>query len=571
MKPGWRFTLSATVTNEGDVNSRQTRVRYYRSTDSSISTSDTEIGMDWIGTLAPGGTEEESVSQTAPSTTTPLTYYYGACVEALTEESDATNNCSEAVEVTVIVRPDLELGFVNIIYQIPLVPGGTFSLSARIENEGDGEAAATTLRFYHSEDDTISSSDTEVGTVALEALAAGAIVHKQVVDLTAPSEAGSYYYGACVDAVPNESSTSNNCTRASTLDIPEPAPDLIAWVDSTTDGNPDPGGSFTLSATVRNRGALSAGETTLRYYRSTSRWTLDPSTDTAVGTDPVGALASAAKSEESIDLTAPAIPDSYFYYACVDSVTDENNTDNNCQFYSPVTVTVTAPNLQVGTPTVDDASPDTGGTFTLSARVTNAGTEQSAATTLRYYRSTDSTITTSDTEVGSDSVGALAAAGTSDQSIDLIAPSTAGTYYYGACVDSVTDESPTTDNCSLSVTVTATAPNLQVGTPSVDNATLGTGATFTLSATVTNAGDRASAAATLRWYRSTDSTISSADTEVGTDDVGALAAAGTSDQSIDLTAPSTTGTYYYGACVDPVTDESDTTDNCSTSVQVTVT
>ena len=30
------------------------------------------------------------------------------------------------------------------------------------------------------------------------------------------------------------------------------------------------------------------------------------------------------------------------------------------------------------------------------------------------------------------------------------------------------------------------------------------------------------------------------------------------------------GTYYYGACVDAVADESDTTNNCSPSVQVTV-
>ena len=39
---------------------------------------------------------------------------------------------------------------------------------------------------------------------------------------------------------------------------------------------------------------------------------------------------------------------------------------------------------------------------------------------------------------------------------------------------------------------------------------------------------------------------------------------------MDLTAPSTAWTYYYGACVDAVTDESDITKNCSTSVQVEV-
>ena len=33
--------------------------------------------------------------------------------------------------------------------------------------------------------------------------------------------------------------------------------------------------------------------------------------------------------------------------------------------------------------------------------------------------------------------------------------------------------------------------------------------------------------------------------QVGTDDVRALAASGTSSESITLTAPSTPGTYYY--------------------------
>ena len=119
-----------------------------------------------------------------------------------------------------------------------------------------------------------------------------------------------------------------------------------------------------------------------------------------------------------------------------------------------------APDLEVGTPSVDDASPYTGASFTLSATVTNTGDGQSASTTLRYYRSTDATITTSDTEVGTDSVDALAAAGTSEQSIDLTAPSAAGTYYYGACVDSVSGESDTSDNCSASVTITVSAAGI---------------------------------------------------------------------------------------------------------------
>jgi len=96
--------------------------------------------------------------------------------------------------------------------------------------------------------------------------------------------------------------------------------------------------------------------------------------------------------------------------------------------------------------------------FTLSVTVKNSGNGQAPSTTLRYYRSTDNNISTSDTQVGSDSVSVLEANLTSAESISLTAPTTAGTYYYGVCVDSVTNESDTGNNCSMAVSVTVTAP-----------------------------------------------------------------------------------------------------------------
>ena len=112
------------------------------------------------------------------------------------------------------------------------------------------------------------------------------------------------------------------------------------------------------------------------------------------------------------------------------------------------------PDLVIQTPSVSDSSPNAGGSFTFSATVRNQGNGLSASTTLRYYRSTDATISTSDTAVGTDAVDALTPAGTSDESISLTAPSTAGTYYYGACVDPVSGESNSQNNCSSAMRVT---------------------------------------------------------------------------------------------------------------------
>ena len=285
-------------------------------------------------------------------------------------------------------------------------------------------------------------------------------------------------------------------------------------------------------------------------------------------------LAASGTSAESIALTAPATSGTYYYGACVDAVQGESDTTNNCSAAVEVEVAEpTAPDLEVGTPTVDDASPETEESFTLSATVMNAGDGAASATTLRYYRSADATITTTDAQVGTDAVDELAASGTSAESIALTAPATSGTYYYGACVDAVQGESDTTDNCSAAVEVDVsepTAPDLQVGTPTVDDANLETGGLFTLSATVTNAGDGAAPATTLRYYRSADATITTTDAQVGTDAVDGLAASGTSAEAIALTAPSMAGTYYYGACVDAVSNESNTENNCSAATQLTV-
>ncbi len=241
-----------------------------------------------------------------------------------------------------------------------------------------------------------------------------------------------------------------------------------------------------------------------------------------------------------------------------------------------------APDLRVRAMLLDMKleTPRVGGQLRIKVQLENRGDTESADTTLRFFRSADSTITTSDTEVATAEVTSLEAGESRlEDWVDITAPSTEGTYYYGVCIDAVTDESDTTNNCYQSwfeVPVPLPRPDLVVQTPSVDDATLETGATFTLSATVANSGDWQSAGTTIRYYRSTDATITTGDTEVGTDQVDALLYPPSggqwirSSESIDQTAPSTVGTYYYGACVDAVIGESNTTNNCSSSVTVTV-
>ena len=555
------------------------------------------MGTDAVGALAAQGTGSESIALTAPSSPGP--YYYGACIAAVTDESDTTNNCSSSIEVTVLITqqqgvPDLVVGTLTITNNTPET-GESDYLFATVTNTGDGESAATTLRFYRSPDATITATDTEVGTDAVGALAAAGSL-RRATPVTAPAQGGTYYYGACVDAVTDESDMTNNCSPAVTVTVsgPEPslstvpqtAPDLVVLSPRVSNDRPAAGAGFTISATVRNDGNGASPATTLRFYRSTVA-TITRS-DTAMGAGAVGGSVASASAGASVDLRAPSSPGTYYYGACVDAVAGEAATTNNCSTSVAVRVTVSDSEPSLGT--IPPPAPDLvvsvskgvhvtstlrypQGAFKLSATVRNDGSSNSAAATLRFYRSTDVTITTSDTEIDTHMVYALSPSGTSTKWVWAPKLVQGGTYYYGACVDAVTGESATTNNCSssFSVTVPSGRPDLQMGSPTTNRSRFPTDHSHVgLFVDVANRGTGRSPTTTLRAYRSTDTTITTEDVQVGTAIVPVVSPRVSQRMGIGFTTPSSPGDYHYGACVDAVADESNTTNNCSSAVTIWV-
>ena len=129
---------------------------------------------------------------------------------------------------------------------------------------------------------------------------------------------------------------------------------------------------------------------------------------------------------------------------------------------------------------------------------------------------------------------------------------------------------PASDSDSAT-TDAASAPDLTVDAPTVDDSSLDVGDSFTLSITVRNQGNASSDSARLSYQQSlTDSTFGSGHRIVAVTSMAGLAVSGSSSESADLTAPPSSGTYYYRVCVFDVSDESDTTNNCSSAVAVTV-
>lgn len=140
----------------------------------------------------------------------------------------------------------------------------------------------------------------------------------------------------------------------------------------------------------------------------------------------------------------------------------------------------TAPDLIVGAPTRSGTGDvNAGDTVTLTIRVTNQGDGASLASLLSVYRSADSTVDNSDTQVGSNaSVNALAPNAFHDISFDVTAPNSNGTFYYGAFVNPVTGESNNNNNFSpsgLAITVVGADTTPDFGSPAIEDFTFKVG------------------------------------------------------------------------------------------------
>lgn len=621
---GQAFTFSVTVVNLGDGNSAATTLNYFRSTEARRSAEDMLVGTDAVGMLdardadpnIPPNQSSQAIELNAPATGG--TYYYYACVGTVAGEMATGNNCTaDFIEVRVRGAPDLQVASPSVSSEV-LGLGERFTLSVTVFNAGEAPATATTLRYYRSVDAVISTEDTEVGTDPVRQLNPGNTMPRnefaeswEEIELNAPGATGTYYYGACVVAVGAETAIDNNCSSGVRVRVVA-SPDLVVEGPNLSDVTLNTGRLFNLSVVVVNVGRDHSAMTTLRYYRSDDA-VIDRDGDAQVGTDPVREIRYSVafrpedlSSPEDIRLTTPSAEGIYRYYACVDAVRGEAMTDNNCTGAVRVLVG-NDPDLAAEGPSVAHA-PGAGATppnpedenlilgpgqsFLFRVGVVNRGDGDSPATSLRYYRSRDRRITPEDTPLGTDEVPGLRASFPPSEFPDqvhpdseerleteLTAPTDRGFHYYGACITRVSREADPSDDCSFGVRVQVSGtPDLDVYPVAVSDNRLLRGQSFTFMATVVNLGSGGSAPTSLRYYRSTDSTISSADLQVGVDQVPQLDViratprnpSAQSVQDIELTAPNELGAYYYGACVDPPPQESLTRNNCSRGLRVRV-
>ena len=598
------FTFSATVHNVGRGNAAASTLRVSRAKDAAVTHSDKEATAA-VTELPALESVVVKVPLTAPAESG--TYFYRACVDAQDGESDTANNCSQSVRVTV---PDaLAASIPDLVLEPPEVSnagpasGDEFMLSVLVRNAGSATAMKTEVRFHRSADEAIAPSDPVVDTETIAVLAASAS-HVASVKLTAPSP-GTYYYGACVDAQNEESDTANHCSAAVPVTVPPPpppqivtrrapGPDLVMEAIKPVQQALEPPGASRLSlaagsrpvlanagpepvlansrwrlvvAYVRNAGDVRSPASTVRIYQSTDSTITTSDTQRRIAH--VIALAPMQREWVGGDIRTPLTPGTYYYGLCVDAVAGETDTTNNCLMTHRITVSPRPPDLTIAIHPqgLYPTSPAIGGVFSLTAILKNTGHTGQAEgwVSLRYYRSDDAEFTSSDPQVGLERVELRGGPFVTTTVGYLETPSTTGTYYYRVCADAVAGESNTSNNCSspVKVEVTHDKPNLVIKS----NWHWHSGNSVVMVLTAANVGSPIDEDKRwLRFYYSTDATITTSDTEVGAVEdrwTSPLSGFDFLSGGRTITIPDTPGTHYFGGCVDVAAGEFDTTDNCS--------
>ena len=376
-----------------------------------------------------------------------------------------TASLSFVVRVTV-VNPDLMVGVSP--DSAAVAPGGSFEYVAVVRNEGDAASVATRSRTFMSADSVVTTSDEPVGDGAeVPALGPGESASRTASFTVSSSlSAGTVFYvGECVDPVEGELDTGNNCSRAIKVTV-RVAPDLVVGVSPDTVVGM-PGVGFEYVAAVRNEGNAASATTRVRTFVSAD--SVVTTSDELVGDGaevPALGPGESASRTASFTVSSSLSAGTVFYVGeCVDPVEGELDTGNNCSRAIKVTVR-TAPDLVV------DVSPDSvavapGGSVRFSVTIRNQGAADAAATRVRTFESADTSITTSDNEIGEPADVPALAAGESARgrvTVTVSGSASPGTVLYlGQCADAVQGESNTGNNCSNALTIVVRAAGGDVG------------------------------------------------------------------------------------------------------------
>jgi len=270
---GGEFTIRVDVENiASSGNAAASKVRYYVSTKSFYDNTATYLGMDHVGSLAPGTGDDEALYPTMPSNLAPNAngYYILVRVDADNDvtESNENNNVSATAISIVAGAPDLFL--YNLNANGITAAGANAEFTFRIGNQGNVTAGASNVKAYISSDKQIGQDD-YIGQVSLSPVAngVGSNVLATVSGTIPLNMQGSKYIIFIVDENNNIAELNeNNNVGIMSVTVSAPTPDLQVSNVSADKTNVRPGTSIYVQGNLSNEGSANVAAANVRFYLS---------------------------------------------------------------------------------------------------------------------------------------------------------------------------------------------------------------------------------------------------------------------------------------------------------------
>ena len=327
------------------------------------------------------------------------------------------------------------------------------------------------------------------------------------------------------------------------------------------------GAVISVNTTVSNEGGGDAGAFTVTFFLS-SNSTLDANDQTLSGSRAVSSLAAGATSSGATNLTIPGNTAVGTYYIIGkadgnDAVAETSESNNTL-----------ARSIQVGGDLVISAvtAPTTAGPGTVisvSATTKNQGTGTVAASTTRFYLSTNGQLDANDLTLdGLHAVPQLAPSATSSTTIALSIPATttAGPYYLLAVADANNAVAETQESNNIAIR------SLQIGTDLAVSALTvpargAAGLAIAITETTLNQGAAMVGPTVTRFYLSLNASVDASDVVLAPDHaVPELSPSAAHSAAPSLTIPANTaaGAYYVIAKADALNAVTETQESNNT-------
>ncbi len=602
VNPGDTVGVSYERSNLGDTGTGAFSDGFYLSTGSTITTNDTLLDSVANQPLAAGDSAGPFTSTlTIPSGTSPGTYYVGYYVDhdGDVTESNETNNTAifQITVATPTVGPDLTPTTFSAVTSTTVIVGDTITVSSGRLNQGDTASGTYNDGYYLSTNDIISTLDTLLAEEARASLGVGASEGPFDSILTIPSGTtpGTYYLGYFMDHDDGvtESLESNNTMSFIITVVAQPTgPDLVATqltpVSSTTVVS---GETIEVSYARDNQGDTASGTFTHGFYLSTND-TITTYADTELysnsGMPSMAAGASAGPYNRTLTIPSGTTAGTYYIGYFVDShaeVTESIEDNNTIALQITVVDPPTGPDLEATSfVATSPTTVESGGTVTIEYERSNLGGTATGSFADGYYLSTNTTITTLDTELLAENRSPMQpgdSVGPYSRTLTIPSGTTAGTYYLGYFtdhLDDVTEDVESNNKLYFEITVIdpVTGPDLVATALSpTTSTTVVSGEDITVSYARENQGDTASGTFDHGFYLSTNDYISTSDTLLysydGMPSMDAGDSAGPFNRTLTIPSGTTAGTYYIGYFVDDGYDVSESNEgNNKLTFQITV-